>query len=517
MHVFGKSPQAIPPSTNKAMDSDQIFKKSKKLLSDAWTKADEWTKELSAEEPPPRSPSESEENLSFWQQKLAAMLGSFQEFANHPKEMGQELWEMKDQLWANWQTIFQTYGKSGRYFEAIQTILKLMGRYQIFKFQAASLSPEERHQREEALHQQNAEELAILCRKQGGAWVKAAQFMSCNAGGLPAIYSETLATLQDQADPIPWEKMKPVLQEALGAEWQERFRSIDPKPLATASIGQVHKAQMIYGPCVALKIQIPGVADLIQADLKFFEAIAPLLNHQIEALDMEQIVRELSKSILKELDYFHEASNLTQFFSCYEQQQWEYPILLKDLLTAQTLGMYFIEGQPIRQFLEDVPSAAEAVLQELVHSFLKQIFINGLFHADPHPGNFFVTPQGKIALLDFGAVAELAPKEALAYRNLLMALLFHQFENLESLLAKAGFLTPHPEKLKILLVQKHTEAYNELTKMQFYLEAMRQAEVEVPNNFILMARVLIVIGGLLQQHQVKLDLSAVALTLMSAK
>lgn len=501
------------------MDSDEILKKSKKLFSSALTKADEWAKELSPQDAlkkPEKAPDE-QENSSFWQQQFSSMLASVQEFAKNPKEMSQELWDMKDQLWANWQEIFQTYGQSGRYLEATQTILKILGRYQIFKFQAPSFSAEERTQREQALHEQNAEELAVLCRKQGGAWIKAAQFISCNASGLPAVYSEALATLQDQADPIPWEQMTPVLQEALGEQWQTRFCSIEPHPLATASIGQVHKAQMSYGAWVALKIQIPGVVQRIEADLKFFEAIAPLLNRQIDALDMEQIVGELSKSILKELDYFHEASNLTQFFSCYEHQQWEYPILLKDLLTSQTLGMYFIEGQPIRRFLEEVPSAAEAVLNELVHSFLKQIFINGLFHADPHPGNFFVTPQGKIALLDFGAVAELSSKEALAYRNLLMALLFNQFEKLESLLAEAGFVTPHPEKLKNLLEQRQSENYNELTKMQFYLEVMRQAQVEIPNNFVLMARVLVVIGGLLQTHQVKLDLSDVALTLMSAK
>lgn len=492
------------------MDSDQIVKKSKQLFSDFLTKADQLAKDLSEQDPAsqPKETDRNDESGSFWQQ----MFTSLQSFSKNPKE----LWEMREQLWGGWQGIYNTYGKSGRYIGAVQTILKLIGRYQIFKFQASSLSDEERREREQQLHEQNAQELAVLCRKQGGAWIKAAQFISCHASGLPAVYSNALTELQDQAESIPWEQMVPVLEAEWGEQWQARFSTIEPIPLATASIGQVHKAQMSYGPVVALKIQIPEVTAVIQADLKFFEAIAPLLNHQIETLDMEQIVRELSKSILKELDYFHEASNLTQFFGCYQNQQWEYPILLKDLLTSRTLGMYFIEGLPIRQFLAEVPSAAESVLKELAHSFLKQIFLNGLFHADPHPGNFFVTPQGKIALLDFGAVAELTQAETQAYREVLMALLLEQFDTIEMLLPKAGFVTPHPEKLKALFSQKKSEEYNELTKMQFYMEVMRQAKIQIPDNFVLMARVLVVIGGLLRQHQVKLDLTELAVTLMNS-
>ena len=503
------------------MDSDHIVKKSKKLFSDLLTTADQFTKDLPAGIAGSNSAETGEKKaaLPFWQQfehHFSELVSTVQSFSSKPYEVTQEWQEMKERLSKSWKTLSERYENSGRYFEAIQTIMKLAGRNQIFKLHAALLDEPERALREQALHQQNAEELVALCKKQGGAWVKAAQFISCHAGGLPQVYSDVLAELQDQAKPIAWHQMEPVLQEEFGPQWQEQFQFFDKTPLATASIGQVHKAQLHYGPVVALKIQIPGVAELVKADLKFFATLAQIFNHQMDALDLEQIVRELSKSVLKELDYYHEASNLTRFFSCYQDQQWEYPLLVKELLTSRTLGMYFIEGMPIRQFLTDVPTAAESLLKELVHSFLKQIFMNGLFHADPHPGNFFVTPRGRIALLDFGAVAQLTPNETSHYREVLMALLLEQFDNIETLLQKAGFVSPHPHQLQQLLSQGKTGEFNDLTKMQYYLEVMRQAEVTIPDNFVLMARVLIVIGGLVRQHKVKLDLSAIALLLMSS-
>ena len=509
------------------MDSDHFVKKSKQLLSEFLAKADQWTQDFDSALQTAKSNPEESQMSSRWEQfekqfshwidalkTLPAASPIADKAETHAAELAEELGKMKDHLWKNWQKISSMYGNSGRYFEAIQSIFKMMSRHQFLKLQASWLPEAERTVKEAELHQQNAEELRTLCRKQGGAWVKAAQFISCHAVDLPQVYSDTLAQLQDQADPIPWLQMIQVLEEAWGSHWQQRFRFIDQTPLATASIGQVHKAQMSYGPTVAIKIQIPGVSEVIKADLQFFETIASILNHQFRTLDLEQIVRELSKSILQELDYYHEASNLTQFFSRYQHQQWEYPILLKELLTTHTLGMYFIEGMPIRQFLEEVPSAAREVLKELAHSFLKQIFRSGLFHSDPHPGNFFVTPQGKIALLDFGSVTEITKEETTAYREVLTALLTEDFGDIEQLLCKAGFSIPHPEMLKTMLSRKKSEEYNELTKLQFYLEVMRQAQVKIPDNFVLMARVLIVIGGLLRQYRVRLDMSELALILL---
>ena len=175
--------------------------------------------------------------------------------------------------------------------------------------------------------------------------------------------------------------------------------------------------------------------------------------------------------------------------------------------------MSFLEGTPIRHFLEEVPSTAESVLKTLCSSFMRQIFISGLFHADPHPGNFFITPRGQIALLDFGAMGELSQNETSAYREVLSALLFKQQEGLIEKMNQAGFVVNQPERLIEMLFKAKDKNKSEgiadsdktpFSKLETKLRILREAEVELPDSFVLMARVLISLGGLLNQHQVKL-------------
>ena len=313
---------------------------------------------------------------------------------------------------------------------------------------------------------------------------------------------------------MSWEELEKQLIQCYGADWKQRFDDVDPVPLATASIAQVHRAKTRGGSLVALKIQLPDAAEKIEADLLFFKRIAPLLQRWAEGWDVEQTVDELSRSVRQELDYYHEAANLTKFLALYEAEEWVFPLLLPDLLSREVLAMSFVEGQPLRNFISDVPSAAEPLLKALVRSFIKQIFVTGLFHADPHPGNFFVTPQGKLALLDFGAVAQLTDSECEAYRNVLVALFNRQQSDFDSLLRKAGFDVPNGPLLLKLLFERDPTEFAGLSQIETHMRIMRRAEVKIPDNFVLMGRVLISIGGLLKQYQVKVDLQELAFYLM---
>ncbi len=409
----------------------------------------------------------------------------------------------------------QWYAHGSRYFDAGQALLSIAARtYAFQKIRLPVLEPHEIAEETQTLHQKNAAELAELCRRQGGAWIKAAQFLSCQGDWLPKTYVDQLAELQDQAPSVSWEELEKQLFQCYGADWKLRFDDVDPVPLATASIAQVHRAKTRGGSLVALKIQLPDAAEKIEADLLFFKRIAPLLQRWAEGWNVEQTVEELSRSIRQELDYYHEAANLTKFLALYEAEEWVFPVLIPDLLSREVLAMSFVEGQPLRHFLSDVPSAAEPLLKALVRSFIKQIFVTGLFHADPHPGNFFVTPQGKLALLDFGAVAQLTDSECEAYRNVLVALFNRQQSDFDSLLRKAGFDVPNGPLLLKLLFERDPAEFAGLSQMETHMRIMRRAEVKIPDNFVLMGRVLISIGGLLKQYQVKVDLQELALYLM---
>lgn len=428
-----------------------------------------------------------------------------------PERIREDAEALQHSVSTEWTRLSQTLKLGDRYRDAIQTLSMLLVRQQIHEQARRFRSPEEHAEKTEALHQEGAEELVQLCRRQGGAWVKAAQFLSTQGDWIPPVYRERLAELQDQAPPASWASIQEVLNAELHTRWPDAFSEIDPAPLATASIAQVHRARLKEGTPVALKVQLPEADERVRADLQFFELAAKLLNDQTPGIDLEQVVRELSASILLELDYFHEAENLQRFHESYRAVEWTFPQLHPDLLSRRTLVMSFIEGKPIRHFLEEVPGAASPLLRTLTQSFVRQIFLTGLFHADPHPGNFFVTPRGQLALLDFGAVGLLSPEQAVAYRNVLVALLNRQQEGFVTLLLQAGFTVPNPEQAEALLFAEAPTDPAQLTRLRRYLQVMKEANVGIPDHFVLVARVLISIGGLLKQHGVKLgpfDLAA---------
>ncbi len=425
-------------------------------------------------------------------------------WSSHPSRALEDMDEFSSQLQGEWSRMAEMLQLGDRYRDAIRTLATLYLRTRFHEHTVTGLEEDERKARSAQLHKRNALELADLCRRQGGAWIKAAQFISCQGDWVPEQYRLALTELQDRAPSIPWESVNTVLKEEWEADWEERFSEIDHDPVATASLAQVHRAVLPDGTPVALKVQLPDAPAKIDADLRFFALAARLLEDKESGLDLRQIVRELSSSIMSELDYRREAANLTRFRERYDNDEWMVPVIFPKLVTDRTLGMRYIEGTPVRLFLQDAPSAAYPVLKILVGSFIKQIFHSGLFHADPHPGNFFVTPKGKLALLDFGAVVELNPEESRSYRDLLTALLTRQSDGFELKLERAGFKVPEPKRLKELLFNEKRETSGNLTQLKRHLEIMRELKVEIPDSFVLMARVLISLGGLMNQHGVRL-------------
>ena len=165
-----------------------------------------------------------------------------------------------------WSTMAEWLQLGDRYRDAIQTLVGIYIRNRFEQLGKSSGSPEKTSLR----LRKNAEELVGLCRRQGGAWVKAAQFLSSQGDWLPEEYRGPLSELQDHAPAIPWESVESVLLEVFGKEWSSRFGRIDHEPLATASLAQVHRASLPDGTNVALKIQLPEAPQRIEADLRFF-------------------------------------------------------------------------------------------------------------------------------------------------------------------------------------------------------------------------------------------------------
>jgi predicted unusual protein kinase regulating ubiquinone biosynthesis (AarF/ABC1/UbiB family) len=255
-----------------------------------------------------------------------------------------------------------------------------------------------------------AEELARDLEKLGPTFIKLGQLLSTRADVLPVAYVEALARLQDDVEPFSFAEVERIVSEELQTRISKAFTEFDPGPIAAASLGQVHRAVLRDGRVVAVKVQRPGIREQIVDDLDAFTEIAQLLDKHLQAgrlYQFEKMVDEFRKSILRELDYEREAQNLvTLSENLAEFDRIVVPSPILDFTTGRVLTMEFVFGQKITSLspLEKIDIDGARLADELHRAYLKQILIDGFFHADPHPGNVFLTDDHRVALIDLGMV-----------------------------------------------------------------------------------------------------------------
>jgi predicted unusual protein kinase regulating ubiquinone biosynthesis (AarF/ABC1/UbiB family) len=256
----------------------------------------------------------------------------------------------------------------------------------------------------------HAEDLASALEELGPSWIKLGQLLSTRPDLLPASYIAALARLQDTVTPVPCEKIIAIIESELGASVDELFLSFDREPLATASLAQVHRATLHDGTEVAVKVQRPGVRNRIEIDIEVMHELARFATRHTSfgaRYGLTQMVRELEHSLSQELDFRQEAEN-TRLISrqIAEFQSLITPTVYSDYTSRRVLTLSFVHGRHLadisRSELQQMDT--RPIAKELLAAYLKQIVIDGVFHCDPHPGNIFLTDEGRLALMDFGMV-----------------------------------------------------------------------------------------------------------------
>lgn len=292
-----------------------------------------------------------------------------------------------------------------------------------------TLDAEEIEPSEALAHQRElAGELTADLERLGPTFVKLGQMLSTRADILPPTYIEALTRLQDRLSEFPFEQVRSILAEELEDPLDEIFESIDPEPLASASLGQVHKARLKSGRTVALKVQRPGVRRVIADDFDVLEQIAVLMDRHTELgrhVGFELQLTEMRHTIFSELDYRREASHLTALgHKLNEFEHLLVPRPIEELTTERVLTMEFVAGTKVSDLsgAERNRLDGRGLAQELFSAYLKQVLIDGMFHADPHPGNVVVLPDGRLALLDLGMVGFLTPGLRQSLLKLLLAI-----------------------------------------------------------------------------------------------
>ena len=261
----------------------------------------------------------------------------------------------------------------------------------------------------------NPEDLPKDLEGLGPAFIKLGQVLSTRADLLPQPYLQALGRLQDQVEPFPFAAVQEVVEQELGVRLSKAFEFVDEKPIAAASLGQVHRAALRDGRPVAVKVQRPEIRDSLTHDLQAMEDIADFLDRHTTAgrqFAFVEMVHEFRRTLFQELDYRREAHNLVRIAdNLVRYPRIVVPRPVDDYTSTRVLTMGLIKGRKItalspvvRQDLD-----GEALASELFRAYLHQIIIDGFFHADPHPGNVFLTDDGRIALLDLGMVSRLSP------------------------------------------------------------------------------------------------------------
>ena len=263
--------------------------------------------------------------------------------------------------------------------------------------------------------QNTADQLAADLEALGPTFVKLGQVLSSRPDLLPAAYIEALTRLHDNVKPFDGAEAQRIVEEDVGVRISKAFLRFDPEPIAAASLGQVHRAALRDGREVAIKVQRPNIATQIADDFELLAQIAALAENHSEWAKrhrVTEIVQELKTSIGHELDYEREAQNLvTMGANLKEFDRLYIPQPIPDYCSRRVLTMEWVSGTKITELspLARMEMDGAALADQLFQAYLHQVLVDGIFHADPHPGNVFLTQDDHIALLDLGMVGRTTP------------------------------------------------------------------------------------------------------------
>ncbi len=291
----------------------------------------------------------------------------------------------------------------------------------------------------------NARRLTERLSHLRGAAMKLGQIISMDAGDfLPPELSNILATLRDQANFMPARQLDKVLQEEWGPDWRKQFRWFNPRPIAAASIGQVHKAMTREGEELAIKVQYPGVADSISADVDNVATLLRMSGLLPDSLDMEPLLKAAKEQLYEEADYVREGEQMRLYAARMAQdERFVVPTLHEGLTRKRILAMSFEDGVAIEALADEAQELRNEVFERIVELVLRELFEFGVMQTDPNFANYrYRRSDGTVVLLDFGAARNVEPHVVEGYRRLLGAGLTGEADKIRAEALAIGFINP---------------------------------------------------------------------------
>ena len=422
------------------------------------------------------------------------------------------------------------YRERARRFLAVSTLAGriYMGYKAITLFQRRfNLNAEDAASRRRAHHAWSARQIYDLTVRQQGLLIKFGQIVGSRPDLIPDEYVDTLSRLQDQVPPRTFPVIERQVTRELGRPLADVFSGFDPEPIASASLAQVHRATLKDGRTVAVKVQYPGIWDVVQTDLDSIRFLLRILAALERNLDFGPIIQEVMRNIPLELDFINEGHNAELIAANFaSRQDIVVPQIFWEYTTRRVLVMEFLEGIKITDVdaLQDAGIDLQAVSQLVTDAYCEQLFLHGMFHADPHPGNLFVRPGPQLVMLDFGLCRKLDDQFRLGYAKLVNAMITANAPEMVQAFRDLGFRTKRAEDPTPYLVigrafmesSQPGRAYADPDLVAEANARMGRAIrvnplVEIPREFLLIMRVTGLLSGLGKRLESRVDVLATLL------
>ena len=372
-------------------------------------------------------------------------------------------------------------------------------------------------------HIKNARRLGRCIEKLQGLYIKVGQLFSIMVNFLPREFRQELEGLQNSVPPRGYEEIRERLQEEFGKDPDVLFRTFDHIAIASASLGQVHRATLQDGTDVAVKVRYPGIEVIVESDLVTLRKIVGFLERIFPKHGLTTVYDEIEQMVLEELDFTREAESLLRISGNFAGEgELQFPVLYPEFCTGRVLTTSFVEGGKVtRAVAQKSRAERRGIAEKIVHSYCVQIFHHGVYHADPHPGNILLTPSGEIVLLDFGATAELSTTMREGIVDLLRGVLSKNTDRIQDALRKMGFLnrSASPDILEQIIgvLHERLQTYIHVESMNLKdiqldpqvlfdtLTELRRMDVgvsemghffHIPSEWILLERTLLLLTGL---------------------